>query len=120
MQGDLVAFGVEDDGLKTVGADGVFFLHEFAALGLGGLDGGVEPSADIEVNQRAVLGWFVFAAHTEAGRDAVARVRQEAEFATMGGFLGHVGREHSGLKFDGAVEFEHRDVQPDEDVFHGN
>ena len=46
MQGDAVAFAVEDDGAEAVGADLVFGLEHFAAVVLHGFEGLVEAAVD--------------------------------------------------------------------------
>jgi len=51
MQGDAIAFAIEDDGAGTVGSDLMFGLKDLAAVGFDGSDGGIETALAVEIEQ---------------------------------------------------------------------
>ncbi len=50
MQGDAVAFGIDDDGAVAVRADGEFGLEHVAVVLLDGVDGVVQADIYVQIN----------------------------------------------------------------------
>src|SRR5580693_3187690 len=54
VEGDAVAFAIEDDGAEAVGADGMLRLQDFAAGAFHRADGVVETAFGVKIDERAV------------------------------------------------------------------
>lgn len=117
MQGDPVAFAVQNHGTKTVRPNLMPRFQNFPAVFPDFQNGCVQTAGTAQIDQRAVGGWLRIA-NNKATADTGVGVRQQSESYFTNRFFRDGFAEHRAVKRDGAVKVCDRDVAPTNYVCH--
>ena len=117
MQGELIAVGVEHHRAVAVRADGVHAFEYLAAVRLDLLDGVLNATVCVQVDQDAAATGLPVSADRLDQAAAVARaVIDHRELEVVEALLSHRHAEHRRVNGRRPIQFGDRDVEPDGSV----
>jgi len=116
MERDAITFAVKNQRAETVGANLVFWLKHFAAVGLHNAHRLVQATLAVEVEQWTVSGGFGFVRvrGNQASADGTFLMRQHSEMHPRELLLLDGSSQHCGIKPNGPVQISNWHIEPDD------
>jgi hypothetical protein len=119
MQGQAIAFAVQNNGLETIRAKRMSGLNDFPAVRFNGSNGLLKASLDVEIEHRTMIGWLFVVFCNETASHLTLLMGMQAERGHSRKFFSlHGSAKNGGIESNSPVKVKNRNIEPDNLISH--